>query len=106
MLINGRVDAVTSSLYSLILTVDNFEDKLKNRGIDTINWNGIYLAKKEAFWTCSNRTKHLDKIEKVKQAIETLRGEGIFDQIAISYLQDEKLKSIYKTNKAKFDAYK
>ena len=106
MLINGRVDAITSSLYSFILTVDNFEDQLKDKGINTINWNGIYLTKKEAFWTCSNSIKNLDKIDKVKQAIETLRGEGVFDEIAISYLRDPRLKDIYKTNKKRFDSYK
>lgn len=80
MLLHGRINAIAGS--ALVLTYQlnrvNALEKidLKNR---------ITLGEKEQWLQLSVHSKHLDKIPKLRRAIEQLKKNGSFDRIMTKY---------------------
>lgn len=76
----GRIDAIAGSALVLSYQLNKY-----NILADVDFTNKLILGEKEQWLQLSNKSKHLDKIPKLQQAIQQLKQDGSFDLIMNKY---------------------
>lgn len=80
----GRVDAVAGGVLTLSYLLN------KHKTIDKVDLNNMLtLGSKEQWFQLSKKSRHLDKIPKIKEAIVTLQNDGSFDAVMDKYFGKE-----------------
>lgn len=78
----GRIDTATGNA----IVLNYLFNKLNM--LDKVEQPGIVLTQKEQWFQMSKKSKHLDKLPRIRQAIRELKADGTFDQILTRYTGD------------------
>lgn len=88
MLIHGRYDAMAGNSVTMSYLLNKYN------GVNEVELPGIVVGKRVEWLQFSKKSRHLDKIPKLKETIEELKNEGFFDKVLEKYIGKKLIKVI------------